>query len=75
MTPVRYYINSRLDRARGFITQTDMPIAEVAGACGFGSVAQFSRAYTCHFHIAPSRDRTEGRTPFQFRSFPSHAGL
>ncbi|NKB76831.1 MAG: helix-turn-helix domain-containing protein [Gammaproteobacteria bacterium] len=75
ITPIRYYINLRLDRARGLITQTDMLIAEVANACGFGTSEQFSRAYKSHFNITPGKDRIEGRIPFQFRSFPSHAGM
>ena len=73
-TPVRYYINVRLDRARGLVTQTEMPLAEVANACGFGSAEQFTRAYKKRFKIVPSKDRIEGRIPFQFRSYPGYAG-
>lgn len=73
-TPIRYYINVRLDRARGLVTQTDMSIAQIATACGFGTAEQFSRAYSKHFQISPSRDRTEGRIPFQFRSYPAYIG-
>ena len=75
VTPIRYYINLRLDRARGLITQTDLRIADVAGACGFGTTEQFSRSYSNHFKLPPSRDRIEGRIPFQFRSFPVYAGV
>lgn len=75
VSPVRYYLNVRLDRARGLITQTELPILDVAIACGFGSNAQFSRTYKSRFGLPPSRDRIEGRVPFQFRSFPSHAGI
>ncbi len=74
-TPIRYYINVRLDRARGLVTQTEMSIAQIATACGFGTAAQFSRAYAKHFQISPSRDRTEGRIPFQFRSYPAYIGV
>ena len=74
-TPVRYYINVRLDRARGLVTQTEIPLAEIAGACGFGSAEQFTRAYKKRFRIVPSRDRTEGRIPFQYRSYPGYAGI
>ena len=75
VSPLRYYLDARLDRARGLVTQTDMAIFDVAVACGFTSGARFSRAYKSRFGLAPSRDRVEGRVPFQFRSFPSHAGL
>lgn len=72
MTPISYYVNVRLDRARGFITQTNLSLLDVAVACGFNSHAQFTRAYKKRFGISPSLDRKEGRLPFQFRSFPSH---
>ena len=75
VSPVRYYLDVRLDRARGLVTQTELPITTIAVACGFTSGARFTRAYKERFGLAPSRDRIEGRVPFQFRSFPSHAGL
>lgn len=75
VSPVRYYLDVRLDRARGLVTQTQMAIVDVAVACGFSSGSRFSRAYKSRFGLPPSRDRIEGRVPFQFRSFPSHAGL
>ena len=75
VTPIRYYLDVRLDRARGLVTQTQMSILDVAIACGFTGAAQFSRAYRNRFSISPSQDRIEGRVPFQFRSFPSHAGV
>ena len=74
-SPVRYYLDVRLDRARGLVTQTQLQMVDIAVACGFTSGARFSRAYRERFGLTPSRDRIEGRVPFQFRSFPSHAGL
>ena len=75
LSPVRYYIDVRLDRARGLVTQTQLSIVEIAAACGFNSSENFSRAYKKRFELAPTKDRKEGRVPFHFRSFPSHAGL
>lgn len=75
VTPVRYYVDVRLDRARGLVTQTEMPMVEIASACGFRSSAHFSRSYRKRFTLAPMQDRIQGRIPFHFRSFPSHAGL
>ena len=72
VTAVQYYLHSRLDRARGLVTQTEMPLMSVAVACGFSSQEYFARAYRRHFGLQPSRDRREGRVPFQFRSFPAH---
>lgn len=72
MSPISYYRDIRLDRARGLITQTDMPVLEVALACGFFSPEHFSRAYRLRFGIAPREDRVEGRIPFEFRAWPMH---
>ena len=74
VTPVRYYLNLRLDRARGLVTQTEMPIMEIAALCGFARAGQFSRAYARRYEITPIRDRIEGRIPFQFRDFTDHPG-
>lgn len=73
VTPVRYYLNLRLDRARGLVTQTEMPINEIAALTGFLRPEQFSRAYTKRFEIAPMRDRIEGRIPFELRNLSSRA--
>ena len=74
VTPIRYYLNLRLDRGRGLVTQTEMPIMEVAALCGFPRAEQFSRAYSRRYRITPMRDRIEGRIPFQFRDFTDHPG-
>ena len=74
-TPLQYYTNISLDRARGLVTQTEMPIAEISSACGFNSAEHFTRSYKKRFNIVPSKDRTEGRIPFQFRSYPGYAGI
>jgi AraC family carnitine catabolism transcriptional activator len=71
-SPVLYYRDIRLDRARCLVTQTDMKLADIAVASGFVSQAHFSRIYSERFGLAPSRDRIEGRVPFEFRAWPMH---
>lgn len=71
-TPALYYRDIRLDRARGLVTQTDLAMSEIALASGFASQVHFSRAYRARFGLPPSRDRIEGRVPFQFRAWPMH---
>lgn len=71
-TPAIYYRDIRLDRARGLVTQTEMPMAQVALASGFASQVHFSRAYKARFGLPPRRDRIEGRVPFEFRAWPMH---
>lgn len=72
---VRYYANARLDRARGLVTQTSLPITEVALASGFPSPEHFTRAYRKRFDLTPREDRIEGRVPFEFRAWPMHSAL
>ncbi len=71
-SPVRYYSDIRLDRARGLVTQTDLPLHEIALACGFASPEHFSRAYRARFGVTARTDRIEGRVPFEFRAWPMH---
>jgi AraC family carnitine catabolism transcriptional activator len=71
-SPATYYRDIRLDRARGLVTQTDLPLSEVAVASGFSGQVNFSRAYRERFGIAPRSDRIEGRVPFEFRARPLH---
>lgn len=71
-SPVLYYRDIRLDRARSLVTQTDMRLSEIAVASGFSNQAHFSRAYRERFGLAPRTDRVEGRVPFEFRAWPMH---
>ncbi|NEY89515.1 GlxA family transcriptional regulator [Tabrizicola oligotrophica] len=71
-TPQLYYRDIRLDRARGLVTQTELPMSEIAVASGFASQAHFSKAYHERFGIQPRVDRVEGRIPFEFRAWPMH---
>ena len=71
-SPQLYYRDIRLDRSRGLVTQTELPISEVAQACGFPSQVHFARAYKQRFGLPPSQDRIEGRVPFEFRAWPMY---
>lgn len=72
--PQLYYRDIRLDRARGLVTQTELRLSEIAYACGFSSPMHFSRAYRDRFGLPPSKDRVQGRIPFEFRAWPMHRG-
>ena len=60
-SPRQYYVRARLRLARRLLTQTDMPITEVALSCGFGSLAHFSRSYRDEFGLPPTKDRRRCR--------------
>ncbi len=73
VSPLRYYLDRRLDRARGMVTQTDLWMLEISVACGFSSPEYLTRCYRQRFSVTPSDDRILGRVPYQFRSFPNYA--
>lgn len=57
-TSPRIYITSlRLDKARVLLMQTQMPVVEVAMACGFSSASHFSRLYRKKFSTSPHQER------------------
>lgn len=58
MTPARYYIALRVDRARELLIYSDLPILDVAVATGFSSGSHFSQ----WFH------RLQGVRPSELRS-------
>lgn len=55
MAPAQFYLRLRLDHARNLLASTDMSLAEVSVACGFGSKSHFSKAFTRRFGTPPSR--------------------
>jgi AraC family carnitine catabolism transcriptional activator len=61
VAPQRYYLDLRLQRARALLRYTDMPVVEIAVACGFGSAAHFSRSYRAWAGTPPSADRPRTR--------------
>ena len=56
-TPTRYYLELRLYRARGLLTQTALSVLDVALACGFVSASHFSKCYREFFHKTPREER------------------
>jgi AraC family carnitine catabolism transcriptional activator len=59
VSPQRYYIDLRLQRAKSLLKYTDLPVAEIAVACGFGSAAHFSRSYTVWAGKPPTAERPD----------------
>lgn len=60
MTPHRYYLDLRLQRARALLQYSELPVVEVAVASGFASPAHFSRAYRAWAGKAPTDERKRG---------------
>ena len=51
--PSRFYQWVRLKAARRLLLQTDLPVSEVALACGFQDRTAFSRAFKARFGDRP----------------------
>lgn len=56
-SPARYYLKLRLNRARTLLTQTTLPVTEVAFASGFTSASHFSKCYRDMFGRTPRAER------------------
>ena len=57
--PARYYLKLRLQAARNHLFYGDMPIQDVAQACGFSSPSVLSRAFKDHFGVSPREFRRQ----------------
>ncbi|MBI1776852.1 MAG: GlxA family transcriptional regulator [Proteobacteria bacterium] len=58
-TPHRYYLDLRLQRAKALLHYSDLSVFQVAVACGFNSLAHFSRSYRRWSGQRPSLERRE----------------
>lgn len=57
ISPVQFYIQLRITRALALLNETNMSVAEIAAATGFGSSTQFSIKFKERFGQSPSRFR------------------
>lgn len=57
LSPRQLVLRARIDRAADLLTTTDLPLADVAAACGFYDQPSFTRQFA----------RLAGETPGQFR--------
>jgi transcriptional regulator GlxA family with amidase domain len=54
-SPKQYLNGLRLERARALLTETDMPISEVAYGCGFNATNTFTKAFRQRYGVSPRR--------------------
>jgi transcriptional regulator GlxA family with amidase domain len=57
MSPMHYYLQLRLRRARTLLLQTEMSIMAITVACGFQSSCHFSKSYRTLFGYSPNKER------------------
>jgi transcriptional regulator GlxA family with amidase domain len=65
LTPATYVEALRVERARGALESTDLPVRTVASQCGFGTVETLRRAFGRRVGVAPAayRDRFRNHGP------------
>lgn len=56
-SPIDYLIRLRLERAREWLTRTDVPLPDIAAAVGYMDVYYFSRLFRKHMGMSPIRYR------------------
>ncbi len=59
VSPVRYLQTYRLLLAKSLLTDTLLPVTDVAFAAGFGSVRRFNALFRQHYHLSPSSLRKQ----------------
>ena len=58
-TTIPQYINSlRMNDATRLLTQTDLPITQIASELGFGSIRNFNRVFLEHLGTSPKAYRS-----------------
>ena len=65
VTPVHYLQTCRLLLAKNLLTDTNLPVLDVAMAAGFGSLRRFNDVFKKHYNIAPTalRKRKPAKKP------------
>ena len=53
-SPGQYYRDLRLARARAYLLETDLSLADIAAACGFASRRALSQGFRALFGVAPA---------------------
>lgn len=57
MAPHQYVMQRRMDKARRLVTSTQLPLTEIALACGFSSASHFSNRFRSVMGMTPSQLR------------------
>jgi len=61
VTPLQYLQTRRLLLAKHLLTDSALPVAEIAYAAGFASLRRFNAAFLEHYRMQPTALRREGR--------------
>lgn len=61
VTPLQYLQTCRLQLAKRLLADTDLPVAQVAKAAGFGSVRRFNDVFKRRYRLTPRDLRKHGK--------------
>ncbi len=71
VSPHRYVVEQRLERAAALLRETDRPVAEICSAVGWRSIGSFTTTFTHEYGCPPTayrRGSRRGRTPARAES-------
>lgn len=57
IAPYAWFARQRVDRAKSLLTETDMPLAQLALECGFSDQAHFTKSFAKVTGLTPARWR------------------
>ena len=63
VSPVQYLQTRRLLNAKQLLTDTSLPVTQVAYLSGYASVRRFNAAFLTHYGLNPTQLRREGAVP------------
>jgi AraC family transcriptional regulator of adaptative response / DNA-3-methyladenine glycosylase II len=63
LSPLQYLQTRRLLTAKQLLTDTALPVTQVALSSGFGSVRRFNAAFAQHYGLSPTALRRSGTVP------------
>ncbi len=55
--PHRWLVEQRIERAKDMLLNSDLPLAEIAGLCGFSDQSHFTKVFAANVHIPPGEWR------------------
>ena len=61
VTPVQYLQTCRLLLAKSLLTDTELPVLEIAMAAGFGSLRRFNDLFQKQYHLTPTALRKQAK--------------
>ncbi|MTH95751.1 GlxA family transcriptional regulator [Roseibium sp. RKSG952] len=66
VSPKKYAIDQKLNKARNLLLQTEQSITEIALACGYESASHFVRTYHGRFGVTPQKQRVGSRSAKEY---------